>query len=125
MWVVILRTFSVIGTPSTVAATTTQLETTSPALATSTSGRWYASLKKNLIKSSLYSRYYAATCNEWRAYLRGLSPGQHSSEETSQRWQAVGDKVFDLTGPGVDPQTYRIDSVCCLTNELSGQAEYH
>ena len=25
------------------------------------------------------------------AHLRGLAPGQHSSEETSQRWRAVGD----------------------------------
>ena len=24
------------------------------------------------------------------AYLRGLASGQHSSEETSQRWRAVG-----------------------------------
>ena len=27
------------------------------------------------------------------AYLRGLAPGQHSSEETSQRWQAVSDTL--------------------------------
>ena len=26
-------------------------------------------------------------------HLRGLAPGQHSSEETSQRWQAVGDNA--------------------------------
>ena len=37
------------------------------------------------IKSSLYSRYYAETCNEWRVHLRNLVPGLHSSEETSQR----------------------------------------
>ena len=28
------------------------------------------------------------------AHLRGLAPGQHSSEETSQRWQVVGDTVL-------------------------------
>ena len=28
------------------------------------------------------------------AYLRGLAPGQHSSEETSQRWRVVGDTVL-------------------------------
>ena len=27
------------------------------------------------------------------AHLRGLAPGQHSSEETSQWWRVVGDTV--------------------------------
>ena len=45
------------------------------------------------IKSLLYSRYYAEACNELRAYLRGLAPGLHSSEETSQRWRAVSNTV--------------------------------
>ena len=27
------------------------------------------------------------------AHLRGLAPGQHSSEEASQRWRVVGDTV--------------------------------
>ena len=36
-------------------------------------------------------------------HLRDLTPGQHSSEETSQRWRAVGDTVSDLTGPGSEP----------------------
>ena len=27
------------------------------------------------------------------AHLRGLAPGQHSSEKTSQRWRVVGDTV--------------------------------
>ena len=36
------------------------------------------------------------------AHLRGLAPKQHSSEETSQRWRAVGDTVPDLTGPGIE-----------------------
>ena len=39
------------------------------------------------------------------AHLRGLAPGQHSSEETLQRWRAVGDTA-DLTGPGIEPQTF-------------------
>ena len=51
-------------------------------------------------------------------HFRGLAPGQHSSEKTSQWWQAIGDTVFDLTGPGIEPQTNRTDSAC-LTNELS------
>ena len=29
------------------------------------------------------------------AHLRGLAPGQHSSEETLQRWRAVGDRGRD------------------------------
>ena len=43
------------------------------------------------------------------AHLRGLAPDQHSSEETSQRWRAVGDSKSDLTGPGIEPKTARID----------------
>ena len=27
------------------------------------------------------------------AHLRGLAPGQHSSEETLQQWRVVGDTV--------------------------------
>ena len=37
--------------------------------------------------------------------LRGLAPGQHSSEETMQRWRAVGNTVSGLTVPGIKPQT--------------------
>ena len=69
------------------------------------------------IKSSLYSPYYAeASCG---AHLRGLAPGQHSSEESSQRWRVVGDTV-DLTGPGTEPQTSRTDSVRLATELLAG-----
>ena len=37
-------------------------------------------------------------------HLRGIASGQHSSEETSQRWRAVGDAVFDLTGLEMEHQ---------------------
>ena len=37
------------------------------------------------------------------AHLRDLTPGQRSSEETSQRWRAVGDIVSGLTGPEIVP----------------------
>ena len=47
------------------------------------------------------------------AHLRGLAPGLHSSEETSQRWHCA-----DLTGPGIEPQTSRTESVR-LTTELT------
>ena len=35
------------------------------------------------------------------AHLRSLAPGQHA--ETSQRWRAVGDTVFNVTGLEIDP----------------------
>ena len=37
------------------------------------------------------------------AHLRGSAPGQDSSKKTLQRWRVVGDTVFDLTGPGIEP----------------------
>ena len=39
-------------------------------------------------------------------HLRDLAFDQHSFEETSRRWRAVDDIVSDLTGPGIDPQTF-------------------
>ena len=41
------------------------------------------------------------------AHLRGLARGQHSSEETSQRWRAVGDTVSNIAGPGIEPKIFR------------------
>ena len=51
----------------------------------------------------------------------GLAPEQHSSEETSQRWRAVGDTVSDSTGPRIEPQTSRIYSET-LNNRANRQA---
>ena len=45
-----------------------------------------------------------------RIHFRGLAPGQHNSKETWQRYRAVGDTVFDLTGPGIEPKTSSTDS---------------
>ena len=59
------------------------------------------------IKSSSYSRYYTEACNEWRVHLRGFAPEQHSCEETSQQWRAVGDTACDLTDPVIKPTTFR------------------
>ena len=50
------------------------------------------------------------------AHVPGLAPGQHSSEETSQRWRAVG--CADLTGPGIEPQTSRTEGVGLATELL-------
>ena len=43
-------------------------------------------------------------------HLLGLSPGLHSSEETSQRWRVVRDTVSDLTALGIEPKTSGADS---------------
>ena len=42
-----------------------------------------------------------------RTHLHGLARGLHSFEETSQRLHCA-----DLTGPGIEPQTSRTDSLC-------------
>ena len=54
------------------------------------------------------------------AHLRCLAPGQRSSKETSQRWRAVGDTVFGLTGPRIESQTSCSNSYVLIT-ELIGQ----
>ena len=36
---------------------------------------------------------YAEALTSGDAHLRCLAPGQHSYEETSQRWRVVGDTV--------------------------------
>ena len=51
------------------------------------------------------------------AQLRGLGPGQHSSEETWQRRRDVVDTVSYLIGLEIEPQSSRFNSVC-LTTEL-------
>ena len=40
---------------------------------------------------------------------------QHSSEETSQRWRAIGDTASDLTCPGIEPHIFRTDSDLATT----------
>ena len=54
--------------------------------------------------------YYAEACNEWREPSPRLSAWATHSEETSQRWRAVGDTVSDLTDPGIEPKILRADS---------------
>ena len=66
---------------------------------------------QNQIKSSLYSRYYAEVCDE----LRGPSPRlsakatqlRRNVATVANRWR----HCVDLTGPGIEPQTSRTDSV--------------
>ena len=52
-------------------------------------------MSKFKIKSNLdYTRVIAPKLvTSGDAHLRGLAPGLHTSEGTSQRWRAVGDTV--------------------------------
>ena len=63
-----------------------------------------------IILVSLNSLLYRNVVASGRAQPRGLAPGQRSSKETSQRLRAVGYTVSDLTGLGIESQTFRIDS---------------
>ena len=75
---------------------------------------------KHQIKSSLYLRYYAEACNE----LRGPSPRlsawatrlQRNVATMASRWR----HCVDLTGPGIEPQTSRTDSVRLATELTAG-----
>ena len=40
--------------------------------------------------------------------LRSLAAGKHKSEETLPRWRTVDATAPDLTGPGIEIQTYRL-----------------
>ena len=68
------------------------------------------------------------------AHFRGLAPEQHSSEETSQQWRAVGKIVSDLNRPGSRTQTSRfnsdvfnhpvsgfVSSIKCIALSISGE----
>ena len=63
-----------------------------------------------IILVPLISLWYRNVVASGRARPQGLAPGQRSSKETSQRLRAVGYTVSDLTGLGIESQTFRIDS---------------
>ena len=63
-----------------------------------------------IILASLNSLLYRNVVASGRARPRGLAPGQRSSKETSQLLRAVGYTASDLTGLGIESQTFRIDS---------------
>ena len=75
---------------------------------------------KKKIKSSLNSPYYAEACNE----LRGPSPRlsawatqlRRNVATVASRWR----HCVDLTGPGIEPQTSRTDSVRLATELTAG-----
>ena len=72
----------------------------------------------------LYSPYYAEACNE----LRGPSPRlsawaaqlRRNVATVASRWR----HCVDLTGPGVEPQTSRTDSVRFATELTAGCAHF-
>ena len=80
----------------------------------------YTKSKFKKIKSSLYSSYYAEACNE----LRGPSPRlsawatqlRRNVATVASRWRHCA----DLTGPGIEPQTSRTDSVRFATELTAG-----
>ena len=73
-----------------------------------------------LVKSSLYSLYYAEACNE----LRGPSPRLSAWATQLRRIVATVASCWrycdDLTDPGIEPQTSRTDSVRLATELTAG-----
>ena len=72
------------------------------------------------IKSSLYSPYYAEACNELRDPSPLLSAWatqlRRNVATVASRWR----HCVNLTGPGVEPQTSRTDSVRFATELTVG-----
>ena len=77
-------------------------------------------VKSNQIKSSLYSPYYAEACNELRGPFPRLSAWatqlRRNVATVASRWRHCA----DLTGPGIEPQTSRTDSVRFATELTAG-----
>ena len=75
---------------------------------------------KNQIKSSLYSLEYAEACNEWRGPSPRLSAWatqlRRNVAAVASRWRHCA----DLTGPGIEPQTSRTESVRLATELTAG-----
>ena len=75
------------------------------------------------IKSSLYSRYYAKACNEWRGPYPQLSAWttqlRRNVAAVANRWRHCA----DLTGLGIEPQTSYTDSVRLATELTAGLME--
>ena len=72
------------------------------------------------IKSSLYSRHYAEACNEWRGPSTRRSAWatqlRRNVAAVASRWRHCA----DLTGPGIETQTYRTESVRLATELTAG-----
>ena len=89
-----------------------------------TTGFAFVALYQNQkIKSSLYSRYYAEACSEWRGPSPRLSvwPTQLRRNFTTVATGWL--HCANLTGPAIEPQTSRTDGVR-LTTELNGRCSH-
>ena len=62
-------------------------------------------MPKHVTRGGAHLRALAHLCALAPAHLRAQAPGRDSSEETSQRWRAVGDTVSNLTGAGSNPRS--------------------
>ena len=75
---------------------------------------------KSKIKFSLHSPYYAEACNEWRDPSPQLSAWatqlRRNVAAVASRWR----DYVDLTGPGIEPQTFRTDSMRLATKLTGG-----
>ena len=75
-------------------------------------------LLKQRIKSSLYLRYYAETCNEWRGpfprlsvwVIRGVTP-RTAPKKRRSGGNPFGNSASDFIGLGIELQTYQADCV--------------
>ena len=56
------------------------------------------------------------------ARFRGLAPGQHSSEKTSQQWRAADDTVFYFTNLEFEPKTFRTNSDVLITEQTAKES---
>ena len=77
-------------------------------------------IKVNLL---LYSLYYAKACNDFTGLISAsLRPGNTDpfGGMSTQRWQAGGNAVFNLTSPRFEPQISRSrdERVTARPNEL-------
>ena len=85
-------------------------------------------LLQNLFKSnlSLYSLYYAETCNEFAGPISPLLRVGRTAlfKEIFQRWRTVGNSVFDCTGPRFEPQTSAPETNALPLDLLAGNKSF-
>ena len=52
------------------------------------------------------------------------TPGQHSSEETWQRWRVIDDIASDLTGPGIGSRLPTLIAMSLTTTQAGFLSKY-
>ena len=72
------------------------------------------------IQSSLYSRYYAEACEEWRGPSPRLSAWATQLRRNVAAVASRRQHCADLTGLGIEPQASRTDSVRLATEQTAG-----